>query len=604
MKIKGNYALYAGMVITAIVLFILISKYFSYRQVSKMLPDIDNLAPLTTAVKDQIEDVYALIRQNPNAENIGELGMVYHASALYIEAAQCYKLAISMDDSEWKWNYYLGFLSMEMGNSNDAIENFTRVKSMNESVGLAYYYLGEEFKNVRNYELAEQNLRKISDSGNAKIIPSGTTRSDHFKLSTYATYELSRIYFETEKFESAEKILLKLIEDDKLFGSSYKLLGNIYNLRGDTIRGKKFTVRANDLIQFSPPVDTLIDKLVLLSRSELFLLKKIDEAIRGFHSDWAHQLVNHGLEYLPDNRYMIAKAIEVFLWKNLTDRAIALTDKHIALFKGDYTEIKNMGMIFFQKGLYSQATKYWEQALELKPDELIIRQSLVKSLWSSGNKAESLKILEEILKENRGNQDVLAEATDLLFQYGEKDKAVANLSILLNLYPSNPKAKRLEGQMAQANGEIEKAISLYESSLLNAPDDEQTIRFLGELYLSKQKWENYIRLYKNAQEHDANNPDFLARLGEALISTPVETLRDIETGKDYMERAFTYYNCPPDILIASGSQLAYAYSLLGDKKKAITTISQTINIGRRQKIPASQQSRLENMLIALQNMSE
>jgi hypothetical protein len=42
--------------------------------------------------------------------------------------------------------------------------------------------------------------------------------------------------------------------------------------------------------------------------------------------------------------------------------------------------------------------------------------------------------------------------------------------------------------------------------------------------------------------------------------------------------------------------------MLGDKQKAITTISQTINIGRRQNIPVSQQAKLEEMLQVFRNM--
>jgi hypothetical protein len=116
-------------------------------------------------------------------------------------------------------------------------------------------------------------------------------------------------------------------------------------------------------------------------------------------------------------------------------------------------------------------------------------------------------------------------------------------------------------------------------------------------------WDKYIKLYSEANEYHLNNPDFLARLGEILISCPEPSLRNIEKGKYYTERAFTYYNCPPDILIAAGSHLAYAYSLLGEKQKAITTISQTINIGRRQNIPASQQAKLEEMLLVFRNMN-
>ena len=349
--------------------------------------------------------------------------MVYHSSANYTEAAKCYELAINKSKTDWIWNYYNGYLNMEMGNSDSAIKNFTHVTEINPDIDLAWYYLGEEYKNLRNNELAEKSYGKIQSDKNKSSAVNATTRKDHFSLRTYATFELSRLYFDTGRLDFAEKTLNELIKSDYLFGPSYKLLGNIYNLKGDTTLGNQFIVRANDLINFSPPVDTLMDKLVLLSRSELYLLKKIDEAEKSFHSDWALKLVNQGLQYMPENSYLISKAIKIYLWKNLNDNAIALTDKHLSLFNDNATEIKNTGIIFFQKGIYPQAARYWTRALELKPDEIMVQEYLAKCLWATGNRQKSREILNEIIEKNHDNPDVLADVTDLLIQFGAKEEA-------------------------------------------------------------------------------------------------------------------------------------------------------------------------------------
>jgi tetratricopeptide (TPR) repeat protein len=342
---------------------------------------------------------------------------------------------------------------------------------------------------------------------------------------------------------------------------------------------------------------------VLLSRSELYLLKKIDEAEKSFHSDWALKLVNQGLQYMPDNNYLISKAIKIYLWKNLNEKAIALTDKHLNLFWENYAEIKNTGMFFYQKGIYQQAAKYWTRALELKPGETMIKENLAKCLWATGDKQKSREILTDLIEKNRDNPEIITHVTVLLVQFGLKDEAAENLDRLKKLAPSNPQVQKISGEIAQANGETQKAITFFESAFKGDPDDVETIKNLGELYQKQEMWEKYIKLYTKANEYHPNNPDFLARLGEILISCPEPSLRNIEEGREYTERAFTYYNCPPEIIIAAGSHLAYAYSLLGDKQKAITTISQTINIGRRQNIPASQQAKLESMLTAFRNMN-
>lgn len=603
MNKKGKSAIYIAVTAIGLVTLFFVVKSLVTSPVSHEIPKIPDTSTISKPVQEQISEAFKKAYRNPTSENLGILGMVYHSSANYTEAAKCYELAIKNSQTDWKWNYYNGYLNTEMGNSDEAVKNYVKVTEMNPDIDLAWYYLGEEYKNLRNYEMAEQSYKKIKTGKEESLNINKANRQDHFALSTYATFELSRLYFESNRPELAEETLKELIQRDYLFGPAYKLLGSIHNLKGDTIQGRKFTVRANDFIPFSPPVDTLIDKLVLMSRSELYLLKKIDEAEKSFHSDWALKLVNQGLQYMPENNYLISKAIKIYLWKNLNEQAIALTDKHLSLFWENYAEIKNTGMFFYQKGIYQQAAKYWKRALELKPGETIIQENLAKCLWATGDKQKSREILTELIEKNPENPEVIADITVLLIQFGAKDVAAENLDRLKKIAPSNPKVQKISGEIAQANGDIQKAINFYESSFKGDPNDVETIKNLGELYQKQEMWGKYIKLYTTANEYHPNNPDFLARLGEVLISCPETSLRNIAKGKEFSERAFTYYNCPPDILIAAGSHLAYVYSLLGDQQKAVTTISKTINIARREKIPQSQQARLETMLKAFQNMS-
>lgn len=598
---KRKSVLYISAGIIGLLILVFLVRFIISNQTTNEIPEISNISNLSNRVQEQISEAFSKARSKPSAANLGMLGMVYHSSANYSEATRCYKLAAQKDNSEWIWNYYNGYLDMEMGNSDLAMVNFLSVTEKNPEIDLAWYYLGEQYKNLKNNELAEKSFAHIKSITN-RVNPENATRQDHFPISTYANFELARIYFDTGRTDLAETTLKEIIQSNTLFGPSYKLLGSIYNLKGDTTLGKQFTIRANDLISFSLPVDTLIDKLALMSRSELYLLKKIDEAEASFHSDWALKLVEQGLQFLPDNTYLLSKAIKIYLWKNLNDKATALTDKHLNLLNDNFVEIKNTGMIFFQKGLFTPATKYWSKALELKPNETMIQEYLAKCLWATGNKQKALEILDEVIENSQNNPDVIADVADLLFQFKEKDKMNDCLAKLKKLAPSNPKLLRISGEIAEANKETQKAISLYESSFKGDPGDVKTIRSLGSIFRNNQMWEDYIKLYKKALVYHPNNPDFLSRMGEVLISCPDISLLNFEEGKKYSERAFTYYNCPLDVLIASGSHLAYAYAMLGEKQKAITTISQTINIGRREKIAESHQKRLEGLLNAFQHM--
>jgi tetratricopeptide (TPR) repeat protein len=602
MKLKEKHILLiAGFIL---LLAIIIALLVSGRRHSTLMPDPADVSGASDAVRAQIEEATQKVQAGPSATNLGNLGMVYHSSANYVQAAQCYSLAVLKEKRSWTWNYYLGYLNMEMGNPAAAVEHFKRVTEMNPKLELAWYYLGEEYKNLRDNELAEKAYNMIVSGKDTPPAAKTSARTDHFPLSTYAKFKLARLYFDTGRVDEADKLLKEIIAQESLFGAAYRLLGNICNINGETEAGEKYTTRANDMVAFTSPVDTLADKLAAISRSDLYLLKKIDEAERSIHSDWALKLVNQGMKYLPENKYMQSKAIKIYLWKRMNEDANALVKNHLQACSDDFTELKNTGMLFYQKSLHQQTVNYWEKALELKPGEPVIILYMAKSLFALNRKDQALQMVEELTAQNRNNTDVLTDITGLFFEFGENSKALSLLAGLKQQAPSDPKVLSISGEVAQANGENKKAITLYEASLERNPEDLKVIRNLGDLYLNQGMWNDYIRHYKASLVYHPNNPEHLGRLGEALLNCPDPSLRNVNEGKEYSERAFTVYDCPPDILVSSGSHLAFAYALLGDKQKAMATITKTIGIGRTEKVSAASQAKLENFYKTLQQIGE
>ena len=91
------------------------------------IPPLSELKVLSIPMHDQISAASHQAYMNPSADNLGLLGMAYHSSSLYEQASICYRLAVKRNSAEWIWSYYLGYLDMEMGNSENAIINFRMV---------------------------------------------------------------------------------------------------------------------------------------------------------------------------------------------------------------------------------------------------------------------------------------------------------------------------------------------------------------------------------------------------------------------------------------------------------------------------------------------
>ena len=593
-RIKRKYILIiSGTVACILILFIV--RLLIFLPLRKQIPPLPDLGAVTLLLREQLTDADKKANRNPNAENIGKLAMVYNSSAYYDEASKCYELAIKKDKTAWIWYYYLGYLNQEMGDPATAINNFRSVVRINPQVFLAWYYTGECYQKTGNSDSAIFAFQNITSKLDRNVILKNGNRYDYFPLVTYSMYNLSRIYMDKKQYDLAEKTLLEIIEYQRAFGPAYRLLGNIYSINGSDSLSKRFLVRANDLVVSPSPVDTLIDRLSLMSRSDMYLLKKIDEAEKSIFPEYALELVTHSLIYIPENNYLVAKAIKLFLIRDLGNKALPYLNQHIAYFKNDFNELKSVGDLLYKKGFYSEAMTYYSKAIALKRDDNQVQSCMVICLSKTGKKQEALNMIMNILEENKTNPLIISDEITLLFNIGEKEKAISWLSRLNRLSPDFPKGMLLAGMLADQEGKWQKALQLYSSSFEGDPEDLLTIQMLGNLLVRQQMWERAILFYRRALEYHPNDPSLLERLGTLLVTCTATELRNVREGKDLCERAFIHTTSHSVTLISAGRSLAIAYAALGDKRNANNVIMMTMNLARSENFPPDYIANLEKL---------
>ncbi len=596
MSRRRNRILFSGGAVLLLIIMALLLRMPYRSDYRSQIPELPGLQSLSGPVIEQIEEALSAAREAPTPENLGRLGMIYHSSANYEQAGKCYRLAGSRSNSGWIWNYYYGLLNMELGEAETVIESFQKVLEENQEVDLAWYYMGEEYRNIRDNQKAEEAFKRIASPGKGISQKTGASRVDHFPLSVYARYQLARIYAETDRRELAESTLREILMANRTFGPAYRLMGSILSSRGDSVAGNHYVTRAGDLMVFLAPVDTLADNLVLLSRSEFYLPKKIDEAERTFYDQWTFRLVEQALQYLPDNKYVISKAINNYLWMGMDDKASSLIDRHIGYFRDDYNELTKTGLVFFVNGLYAQAEKYLTGALALKPEEASIREELAMCYWAFGNKDLAHEMMDALYEDNRNDPDVLADLADIyFFNFGDLRRSSAIITVLGRLAPSHPKGLKVRAGMAEKKGNTKEAIELYESSFMGNPEELTTIRFLGNLLVKERMWERAILHYREALEFHPNDPDLIEKLGSLLAMCPDESLRNPGEGIEYLERAFIHMSSRPQTLMSAGRNLSLTLARTGQTRSALRTIEQTLEIARYEKIPPAYKAELEEI---------
>jgi tetratricopeptide (TPR) repeat protein len=565
----------------------------SYRN---QLPEYPDFKTLPGPIKEQISVAGKKAVRFPTADNIGRLGMVYHSNAFYEKAVRCYKLAVQKNRRKWIWSYYLGYIELELGESGRAIESFRNVTEKKPEITMALFYSGEAYQNLGLNSEAEKVFKKILETDNRKNKENSVSISNYFPLRIYSRFQLSRIYISMNQPDSAAALLNGILQTHLAFGPAYRLMGNIYAGKGDMAQSRKYAARASDLTIYLPPVDTIIDKLALMSRSEVYLMKQIDIALQRLNPKWAMELLSATRPYFPDNKYLISKAIKLYLWLGKGDLALPYIDRHLNSFSDNFTEMMEVAELLYYNGFKNEAVSYVNRARNLKPEDAGLQSRLALWLGERGMKKDALDLINTQLNKEPLNTTVLTKAFYLFLELDEYEKAVSCLDKLRRLIPSNPEVKKMTGMILEKKGRRNEAISLYEEVFRQDPGDLPNIKYLSSIYINEKKWNKVMNLFKESLEYHPNDPYLLEAYGRLLIFCPDESLRNLQEGREFSERAFIRSTSSSDIQISAGRNLAMACAELGDTRKAYSFINMTVNLARRSNIPKDHMAFLEDLL--------
>jgi tetratricopeptide (TPR) repeat protein len=575
---------------------IFIGKYILDNPYRKQLPTNSDIQSLTLQVQEQITNALNTAQHNPSSDNLGMLAMVYHSCGMYDNAATCYKLAVKRNQNKWLWSYYLGYLNRELGESNSSIDNFKMVIKQNPNNDLAWYYIGEGLQKLGKNDQSELILNKISNRNDISSEVEKNYRNDYFPLSTYAKYHLSRIYLNTGRYDQAGKNLNEIIRTSPTFGPAYRLLGNYYRIKGDSLLSKDSNLQADDLTDSSNPLDKLVDGISLLSRSDQYLLKQIDESEKKARPDFALVLADHALKYNPHNKYLISKSVKLLLNMNYGKQALPFLQDHFNFFSDDYLELKEVGNLLYDRGLYAQSLNYFTKAEQLKPEDTEVKLNQVLCLWKDGKIELATEKMNAQIQNDKANLKILTNGVYAFLLMGERDLALSLLRNARKISSTNPKVQLMTGMLADMEGKYVEALVQYEFSYLGNPKDMATIQALGKSYAKEKMWSAAINLYRQALAYLPHEPYLLEKLGSLLISCPDEHLRNIDEGMKLSGRAFIHKASTPDITIAAGKSIAMAYALKGDYTKACEYAEWITGLAKSEKAPAEYLQELENLL--------
>jgi tetratricopeptide (TPR) repeat protein len=393
------------------------------------------------------------------------------------------------------------------------------------------------------------------------------------------------MYLNTNRVNEAEKLLKEVAMGNETNGPFFRLLGNIYSAKGDSVLSRKYVTRAQDQAVGTTVNDTLIDQITLISRSELYLPKQIDEANKSNNPEWASILFDRALLYLPDNKHVLTKAIKFFLQMNQGEKAIPFLNENLSYFKDDFNEMSEIASLLYIKGYYSHAIPYYVQAKRLRPESFDLVKDFAVCYWKDNKKDSALNLISELNEKYRNNPTILAVEVDFMLKIGDKENAKSSLIKLRQASPANPKVAKFSGIIAEMEGNRNASIPMFEAAHKSDPTDLDISKKLGAFYIEQRQWSKAIALLRSSLEYHPNESVLLEMFGTLLISCPDPALQNIPEGMEFSERAYFHVSSAPKTLLSVSKNLALGYAMTGNFKDANSYIQIAISIAKNEKVP-------------------
>lgn len=175
----------------------------------------------------------------------------------------------------------------------------------------------------------------------------------------------------------------------------------------------------------------------------------------------------------------------------------------------------NLAIIYYNKGMYNEAIKELETALELNPKFVLARSNLEIILRKTGMLDERIARLVKDIEQNPEDEDRILELADTYVQLKKYSHAIIYYKKVLERNPNSYRAHFGFSNTLKYLGKYEDAIEEMNLAL-DVRQSHEGYRSLGEIYLRKGVIDMAIKNFEEALKFDDTSSETHFLLGFAL----------------------------------------------------------------------------------------
>ncbi len=148
---------------------------------------------------------------------------------------------------------------------------------------------------------------------------------------------------------------------------------------------------------------------------------------------------------------------------------------------GDAGAYNNLGVVFYQKGLYEEAIEQFRRALAIDGKMEVARRNLDIAYHQTGYYDRRIAELIARLRANEDDDDARYSLAEAYFNTGRFDEAIVQYEKLIEKKPGNVRVLLRLGAAEKQRGELKRAIEWFEKARELQPDRPFIYYSLGEI---------------------------------------------------------------------------------------------------------------------------
>jgi tetratricopeptide (TPR) repeat protein len=167
----------------------------------------------------------------------------------------------------------------------------------------------------------------------------------------------------------------------------------------------------------------------------------------------------------------------------------------------------NLGVLYYNKGLYEEAVSAFTKALELDAKMQVAQRNLEVANFNTGYSDKRVAQLRERLRYRVDDRDARWELGRAYALLGQHDEAIAEFTALLRHHPDDLGAIMQLGLAEKANGSLPGAQHWFEDALRLDPGSSVAHFYRGEVLYNQGRGDDALVELKRAIELNPENPD-------------------------------------------------------------------------------------------------